>query len=171
MSSGSHNEKSPFTDWEAWLVEQAPRLLLFARQQARSEEDAQDLVQEAVMECWTRQPDTLPELSRLYATIRHRAIDLARSNDRRTGRESAAAEAVPVAWFDPALEDRERAQMIERSLRSLPDIYREVVTLRVWGELTFAEIGDALGIPPNTAASRYRYALAELRRSTKGVLA
>ena len=29
--------------------------------------------------------------------------------------------------------------------------------------MTFAEIGTVLGIPANTAASRYRYALARLR--------
>ena len=47
------------------------------------------------------------------------------------------------------------------------DIYREVVTLKVWGELTFAEIAETLNIPQNTAASRYRYGLAELRRLTR----
>jgi RNA polymerase sigma-70 factor (ECF subfamily) len=53
----------------------------------------------------------------------------------------------------------------------LPDIYREVITLKIWGELTFAEIAQALEIPANTAASRYRYGLVELRKLTKGVLA
>ena len=37
-------------DWRRWLEEHAPKFLLFARQQARSEADAQDLVQEAVVE-------------------------------------------------------------------------------------------------------------------------
>jgi RNA polymerase sigma-70 factor (ECF subfamily) len=41
------------------------------------------------------------------------------------------------------------------------------VTLKVWGELTFAEIAIALEIPANTAASRYRYGLEELRKHTK----
>jgi RNA polymerase sigma-70 factor, ECF subfamily len=53
----------------------------------------------------------------------------------------------------------------------LPDIYRDVITLKVWGGLTFAEIADALGIPAKTAASRYRSGLTELRRLTKEVLA
>jgi RNA polymerase sigma-70 factor (ECF subfamily) len=34
--------------------------------------------------------------------------------------------------------------------------------MRVWGELTFAQIGEALGVPLATAASRYRYALKRL---------
>jgi len=53
----------------------------------------------------------------------------------------------------------------------LPAPQREVITLKVWGGLTFAEIAATLDIPPNTAASRYRYGLEELRRLTKEVLA
>jgi len=39
-----------------------------------------------------------------------------------------------------------------------------VLVMKIWDELTFAEIGQALGISPNTAASRYRYALAALKK-------
>ena len=34
--------------------------------------------------------------------------------------------------------------------------------MRIWAGLTFAQIAAALEIPMNTAASRYRYALARL---------
>jgi len=37
--------------------------------------------------------------------------------------------------------------------------------------LTFVQIAEALEIPANTAASRYRYGLIELRKLTKEVLA
>ena len=40
---------------------------------------------------------------------------------------------------------------------------RELIALKIDGELTFAEIAACLGISPNTAASRYRYALEKLR--------
>ena len=35
--------------------------------------------------------------------------------------------------------------------------------MKIWGGLTFPQIAEAAGISPNTAASRYRYALAALR--------
>jgi len=38
-----------------------------------------------------------------------------------------------------------------------------VVHLKLWEGLTFAEIAATLDIPPNTAASRYRYGLDKLR--------
>ena len=55
------------------------------------------------------------------------------------------------------------------ALRQLPPEQAEVVALKVWHELTFAEIGEALEIPPNTAASRYRYALEKLRELWGGM--
>ena len=48
---------------------------------------------------------------------------------------------------------------------SLPHDQREVLVLKIWNELTFSEIAGALGISQNTAASRYRYALAHLKKS------
>jgi len=61
--------------------------------------------------------------------------------------------------------DRDYAgeQNLRRALGVLPDDQRQVVVLHVWGQLTFSQIGDLLGVSSNTAASRYRYALAKLR--------
>jgi len=72
-------------------------------------------------------------------------------------------------WFAPEIEDRERARLLQEALRQLPATQRDVVTLKIWGGLTFAEIAAALDVPANTAASRYRYALEELRKLTKEV--
>ena len=47
---------------------------------------------------------------------------------------------------------------------------REVLSLRIWEGFTFAEIGEVLELSPNTAASRYRAALADLRRMLEGSL-
>ena len=47
----------------------------------------------------------------------------------------------------------------------MPDRQREVVALKIEGELTFAQIGRVLGVRSNTAASPYRYALDKLRTS------
>ena len=172
MKSGSNNELPADTEWAPWLARHAPALLLFARQQARCEADAQDLVQEAVVESWRRQRDGAPPpLGLVYATIRHRAIDLARREERRLEREVAAHLDNPQCWFDSGVDDRERHLLIQRAMSHLPAIYRDVVTLKVWGGLTFGEIAEALDIPANTAASRYRYGLMELRKLTKEVLA
>src|SRR6266851_5500454 len=113
-------------DWRRWLEEHAPKFLLYARQQARSEADAQDLVQEAVVEAAQRQDDGCPPpLPLVFATIRRRAIDLARREDRRTAREQAATEPLPELWFDASAADRELAQLVQGAMSKLPEIYRE----------------------------------------------
>ena len=39
--------------------------------------------------------------------------------------------------------------------------------LHIWGGFTFQEVADLLAISPNTAASRYRYALGKMRETMK----
>jgi RNA polymerase sigma-70 factor (ECF subfamily) len=165
------DESPAHSEWRRWLDQHASQLLLFARQKARLEADAQDLVQEAVVEATHRHGgEGPPPVALVFATIQRRAIDWARRENRRAGRESAAVDPAPEPWFDPSAEERERAQWIQDAMNRLPEMYREVVTLKIWGELTFGEIAEVLGIPANTAASRYRYGLEELRKLTKEVL-
>jgi RNA polymerase sigma-70 factor (ECF subfamily) len=88
---------------------------------------------------------------------------LLRRSDRRTAREKAvAADTETVGWFEPEADPR--LQSLAESLELLPAEQREVVVLKIWGELTFDEIGEQLAISPNTAASRWRYAMETLRK-------
>jgi RNA polymerase sigma-70 factor, ECF subfamily len=157
--------------WENWLREHGRQLLLFARQQTRSDADAQDVMQDAITESWNRcRTLSPPPVEVVFATIRRRAIDLARRQDRRTAREQAAQTHQPQDWFDDSIEQQEHSRLIQGALAQLSQSQREVITLKIWGGLTFEQIGSVLGIPANTAASRYRYALTELRQRTKEVL-
>src|SRR5947208_1747881 len=147
VDNGLQNEEPESPNWEQWLEGHAAAFLLFARQQVRAEADAADLVQDAIVECSRRiGKGGPPPVSLVFATIRRRAVDLARSDARRASRELAVGAELPAAWFDSGVEDRERNLIIENAMRRLPDNYREVLTLKVWGQLTFAEIGEALEI-------------------------
>jgi RNA polymerase sigma-70 factor (ECF subfamily) len=59
-------------------------------------------------------------------------------------------------------------QEVSRALMSLPLEQREVVSMKCFDEMTFADIGKVLNISPNTAASRYRYGLQKLRGKLRG---
>jgi RNA polymerase sigma-70 factor (ECF subfamily) len=63
-----------------------------------------------------------------------------------------------------AIED-ESQELLAAAVDGLPNEQREVLLMKLWNELTFAEIASALGISQNTAASRYRYALSALKRN------
>jgi RNA polymerase sigma-70 factor (ECF subfamily) len=162
-----HHEPSS-DEWRSWLRSNGPRFLLYARQQTRTEADAEDVLQDALVESWKR-AGAMPPDALVFATIRRRAIDLARSSDRRSVRELEAG-APDAEWFTPNVEERETQRVLEDAVNSLQPIYREVVTLKIWGGLTFQEIAETIGVPLNTAASRYRYALEELRGVLKGVI-
>ena len=56
-------------------------------------------------------------------------------------------------------------ESIERSLKALPPKQREVIVLKILQDMTFEEIAEVLEVSPNTAASRYRYAIERLRRT------
>jgi RNA polymerase sigma-70 factor (ECF subfamily) len=85
-------------------------------------------------------------------------------------RKRHEVDAVPPSatgeMFD-ALDREEFIRSVETALRGLPPEQREVVVLKIWGELTFAQIGDALAINPETAASRYRYGLGRLQTTLR----
>ena len=138
--------------------------MLFARTQTRCEADAEDLLQEAVIESSGKSEGNPPDLPLVYTTLRRRAIDLARKTDRRTAREEVTTERSEDCWFDDTIEQKETAWLIDRAIKNMPEKFREVVMLKIWSELTFAQIAQTLDIPLNTAASRYRYGLEILKR-------
>jgi RNA polymerase sigma-70 factor, ECF subfamily len=151
-------------DWKVCFSELAPGLVLFARQFVRTSADAEDIVQDAFVRFW-RKEHSIENRGLLYATVRSVALDLLRRDARRARREAnAALEAEqatqPQFDFDDGSQ-RELASAVDL----LPVEQREVLVMKIWNELTFAEIGQALGISQNTAASRYRYALAALKKN------
>jgi RNA polymerase sigma factor (sigma-70 family) len=159
-------------DWATWLDRHGPALVLFARQWAPAQADAEDIVQEAFIKFWRARGSAEPETPYLYACVRNSALDWLRSRARRERREKDAAGLKPVfaePVFEHSPENAEWRAGVERKLSELPAEQREVLILKLWGSLTFREIGQALNIPQDTAASRYRYALEFLRRNLEEV--
>ena len=75
-------------------------------------------------------------------------------------RDAPAAEAGVGSLLEPLRPaPQDDRLMLEQALRTLPPEQREVLHLKVFEGLTFAQIADVTGVPLNTAASRYRYAI------------
>jgi RNA polymerase sigma-70 factor (ECF subfamily) len=72
-------------------------------------------------------------------------------------------------WLDPVLEEDEEAIILREAVQNLSQKLREVVVMKFWGGLTFLQISETLAISPNTAASRYRYALEQLAHELRRV--
>jgi RNA polymerase sigma-70 factor (ECF subfamily) len=149
--------------WTVWLDQHGAALVLFARQWVAGHADAEDVVQEAFVRFWRSRQRVAEPVAYLYACVRHCALDWQRGRKRQARREEAAARPEAETWFSGPLEQDERRAAVAAALGTLPESQREVLVMKIWGGLTFSQIAEALRTSANTAASRYRYALAKLR--------
>jgi RNA polymerase sigma-70 factor, ECF subfamily len=137
-----------------------PALLAYARSIVHDAAEAEDALQQVFTRLMSPPLSALPREPRpyLFRAVRNTCLNRRRAHGREAARREAPAMfAAPVGWNG-------LAQDLEDALRELPQEQREVVMLRVWGQMTLDEAADVLGIPANTVASRYRYALAKLRQ-------
>jgi RNA polymerase sigma-70 factor (ECF subfamily) len=154
-------------DFERLYDEHAQAVFAFLLNLTRHEADTRDLLQEAFVKL-ARRPDLLEgvrdERAFLLRLAHNLAIDLIRRRGARDKHyEQLAGEAPSV--FAPAVERDEVTfrDALTAALGDLPAEQRAVVHLKLWEGLTFEQIAELLGIPMNTAASRYRYGLDKLR--------
>jgi len=140
-------------------------LYAFAYRQVRDFDAADEAVQAAFVKAYTN-------LSRFrggasFKTWLHQiALNECRAGYRRRRRE-VPLDGVP----EPALGCREwsgesaaRRASLERHVARLPRRQRSVLILRVYGDLSFKEIGRAEGISENAAKVNYHHAVTRLKQ-------
>lgn len=163
-------------DWAAWLEENGPRLLLYARQQTRREADAEDVLQEALVqlvhavESGSFKGGSEGWRAYVFTAIRHLATDSGRREEVRNAyvareQEHLSEGEEECPWLTSAADNEYLRRRVEELLRSLPPEYSEVLLLKIWGEHTFQEIADMTHTKLATITSRYRYALQQLRKA------
>ena len=168
--------------WRACYRELGAKLLLYARQFLQSDhfvvgQDAEDVVQVAFVRFWKLYPNAQQEqYGLLFSAVRTAALDVLRSSLRRTRREDLySAEVCDVrdasvlqgsrdSWFTVSSDQQAKADDIQDALQKIPAEQREVIVLKVWGELTFAQIAQSLNESANTVASRYRLGVKALKK-------
>ncbi len=143
------------------LDEHAAALELYAAQWC-DRLQAQDIVQDALLELVRQHPVPERIVPWLYRVVRNRAVSHFRSEQRRRQRERASAAKTP--WFVPDEESSIDADAATRALEELPFEEREIVVARLWGGLTFAEIATLVDKPISTIHRRYNAALETLRK-------
>jgi RNA polymerase sigma-70 factor (ECF subfamily) len=135
-------------------------------------EEAEDAVQEvfaSLVQSRERLPQVRNLTAYLFTSLRREAGRRAARRAREpAARQNVADQLAECPDRQPPGNENPYTEALGRALGALPDEQREVVALKINGELTFAEIGLLLNISPNTAASRYRYALEKLRSMLEG---
>ena len=144
-------------------------LLTYIRRMVGDEHRSEELFQDVFLAVWTKRATYQPPRPFrpwLFAI----ATNQCRANFRRQNTTHADDAAVSqAASHDPSpaesVASDETARIVESAVAELPQQQRSVVALRVWNGLSYAEIGDALGLTEATVRSHMHHALGALRRT------
>jgi RNA polymerase sigma-70 factor (ECF subfamily) len=154
-------------DLQQLYDDHAPALFAFLLNFTRREAEARDVLQELFLKLAAR-PERLVGVRETRAFLLRLAYFLAIDAHRRRATHATAVERAadePIALFAVAVDPDAAAfrTALTEALAELPPEQRSVVHLKLWEQMTFAEIAEALEIPANTAASRYRYGVDKLQ--------
>ncbi len=88
---------------------------------------------------------------------------------RKTGRELPLEEELidDRVSVEERLADRQEAMRIHKVLHSLPEPYKEVFSLRIFGQLSFAQIGEVFGKKANWACVTYHRAKSKIQEAIR----
>ena len=127
---------------------------------------AEDAFQETMVKCWKYLPDYRGEAS-VYTWLHRIAInvchDMMRSGWFRMWKKSAPEEILLDMPDDAENEDTD----VRDAVLGLPGMYREVIVLHYYEDMTTKEIGKLLHVSENTASSRLRRARLMLEKKLK----
>ncbi len=145
-----------------WYDAYSDKLMLYARTWL-GEDGAQDVVQVAFTRLMSVAVPPTDARSWLFRTVRNEAITRlrCRARHRRHGRRLLARQ---PGWFESRCDDLIDAGMAQEILMTLEPPQREVVVLRIWGQMSLKEIAEVVGVPLTTIHSRYKAALAAIRK-------
>lgn len=141
------------------LRQHGAALRLFATTWSQTPDDC---LQQALIKLATIEPKPDQPVAWLYRVVRNEAISRARSERRRRRREQRSA--IRESLFQVAFDDDIDGETLASALGELPEDQREVVVARIWGGLTFEEIGQTAGCSSSAAHRRYRAGLEQMKQ-------
>lgn len=165
-------EKSAF---ETLVLRHKSRIYSYVQQMVRDRELANDIFQSVFLKAletlnggrYQEEGKFLPWLMRI---AHNQCIDHFR-RDKRMPMLNSTDERDVFEYLDLREENaqdrmmrRQTYETMRKMVAHLPEEQREVLVMRIYGDLSFREIADATGVSINTALGRMRYALANLRR-------
>lgn len=153
----------------------APMLLALAQRVLGSREEAEDVVQEALLQVWNQSHRYDPSRSSVSTWMvlitRSRAIDRLRS--RKTAEKKAVAAQREAGGTHASPEGAravlrdERGARLREELARLPDEQRDVLERAFFDGLTQREIAERTGIPLGTVKTRTLLAMKKLRAALR----
>jgi RNA polymerase sigma-70 factor, ECF subfamily len=147
------------------VIGQLSSLRRYARSLVRNSNDADDLVQDALVKAYERRTTFRSggDLRRWLLSILHNThIDRHRSASARQRRDEVVSADAALSYPAPQEQSAYLLQVKEAFMR-LPDEQREALHLVAIEDLSYQQAADTLGIPIGTLMSRISRARAALR--------
>jgi RNA polymerase sigma-70 factor (ECF subfamily) len=150
------------------------RMFALARHYTRNAAEIEDLVQETFLKAYSRL-DSFQHQSTFYTWLYRIATNTVLDHMKRRGRSpvqsvedpevvpdgaqglgglGASASGARSVGPDAAMERAEIAKITHAVLEEIPDIFRTVLVMREFDDLSYQEIADVLGISIGTVESR-----------------
>ncbi|MCZ4605451.1 sigma-70 family RNA polymerase sigma factor [Streptomyces sp. Lzd4kr] len=136
------------------------------RDQAQSEEVAQEVLVEVWRTAPRYRPDRGSAINWILTLAHRRAIDRVRSVEATAARDHRAAVMDHMPEYDEVseqVEARIEREQVRRCLRTLTELQRQAVTLAYYRGLTYRQVAEALTLPLGTVKTRLRDGLIRLR--------
>ncbi|MFD3313164.1 sigma-70 family RNA polymerase sigma factor [Streptomyces sp. NPDC058694] len=136
------------------------------RDQAQSEEVAQEVLVEVWRTAPRYRPDRGTAINWILTLAHRRAVDRVRSVEAANARDHKAALLDHTPEYDEVseqVEARLEREQVRRCLRTLTDIQRQAVTLAYYRGLTYRQVAEVLTLPLGTVKTRLRDGLIRLR--------
>ncbi|MCP9943723.1 sigma-70 family RNA polymerase sigma factor [Streptomyces somaliensis] len=148
----------------------AGSVLGVARAVLRDQAQSEEVAQEVLVEVWRTAPRYRPErgtaINWILTLAHRRAVDRVRSVEAAAARDTRAALLEHRPAYDEVteqVETRLEQEQVRRCLRTLTELQRQSVTLAYYRGLTYREVAEALALPLGTVKTRLRDGLIRLR--------
>lgn len=143
-------------------------------QMLRHQQDSEDALQETfrkALQALPRYREQSHFKSWLFRIGHNTALDLIRRRKKVVEMSEGQEEGLQTGEVGPAeaLAARERVAELREAVAALPDVEREVVSLRMQADLSFAEIAEALEAPLGTVLARMHKAKQRLRKELAAI--
>ncbi|MFE2811543.1 sigma-70 family RNA polymerase sigma factor [Streptomyces nigra] len=148
----------------------AGSVLGVARAVLRDQAQSEEVAQEVLVEVWRTAPRYRPErgtaINWILTLAHRRAVDRVRSVEAAAARDAKAALLAHQPAYDEVIEqveNRLEQEQVRRCLRTLTELQRQSVTLAYYRGLTYREVAEVLSLPLGTVKTRLRDGLIRLR--------
>jgi len=134
----------------------------FARYMLFDADEADDIVQKTFLSFYNNMHKldmSKPVRAWLYKVARNNCLDHIKRKKPTNFSQMAPDDNFDVPDTEPSLESKldsaELLESVKREISSLPPQFSEIMLLKYFEDMTFEQIGELLGISPNTVKSNF----------------